>query len=247
MKTIPVCPIFGCLLALCSPLSGQQREGGAEAYERKAGERWKKVDLDGDGSLSRDEFARMERLAKVPEEKRQALFERLDKNGDGRIERSEMLRRQGDGRPHPLIPRIGELDQDGDGAVSFQEFQAGKMVQRLEPERQQRLFARLDSNQDGRITPEDKPRRRAGPGGGPKLGPNDGPGADGPRKPSAGGLIQHLDKDGDGAVSLEEFSANPRMQDKDAETIRKRYEALDRNGDGKVDRSDFRRPQRDVE
>ena len=117
------------------------------------------------------------------------------------------------------------------------------MVQRLGPERQKRLFARLDSNQDGKITPEDKPKRRPKPEGRPERGAD----GDGSHKPRPGGLIEHLDKDGDGAVSLEEFGANPRMKDQDAETVRKRFQALDRNGDGKVDRSDIRRPQREVE
>ncbi|MDX1618703.1 MAG: hypothetical protein R3224_07940, partial [Balneolaceae bacterium] len=43
---------------------------------------------------------------------------------------------------------------------SFGEFSQGDFFNRLPEDKQRRIFERLDSDGDGRITPEDKPMRR---------------------------------------------------------------------------------------
>lgn len=225
MKTIPVCRIFAAI-ALAAPLVL------AQAPERPApGDMWSKADRDRDGSISATEFAGIPRVSRLTESQRGTLFGRLDKNGDGRIERAE-IRAAGQheaGRPAPL-PGIRNLDRDGDGAVSFEELQAGPMLRRLDPERQKRLFARLDSDGDGTITAHDKPGRHAPPDGGLT------------ERPNARGLVTQLDQDGDARISFEEFRAHPRAARLSEEAARKRYDALDRNRDGTVDRGDVRRP-----
>jgi len=252
MKTTPVCFIFTSLLA-CAPLAFAQKPvDGPMGDERQApGDGWKKFDQDGDGSISRAEFSQMPRLSKLADDKRQALFDRLDKNGDGSISRPELYVGSPDSdHRHPGPPRLKELDKNSDGVISFEEFQASPMFQRLDPERQKRIFSRLDSNGDGKITPEDRPQMRPRPEGGERPRPEgmDRPrpeGGEGPKpeRPHPRGLIDHLDKDGDGIVTLEEFRKNPRMAELDDETVRQRYRMLDRNKDGKVDRDDI--PRRD--
>jgi len=245
MKTTPVCRIFAALGLLVSAVLAQE-ERPAAGHKGM----WDKVDQDGDGAISGAEFAQMPRVTKLPEEQRQHLFQHLDKNGDGRIDRAEIQTgKPGGSEGRPQLPGIGELDSNKDGAVTFEEMQAGRFFSRLDPEKQKHIFARLDSNGDGRITPEDKPPRRPRPEGEGRPRPDGGGhGEHMGDMPRPRGLIEHLDKNGDGVVTLEEFSANPRMSELDAETIRQRYRMLDRNRDGKVDRSDIQRgngqPQR---
>lgn len=175
----------------------------------------------------------MERLEKLAEEQRAALFNRLDKDGNGIIDKREIQQ----GRPphdrKPPMPPIWELDKDSDGGVSFEEFKAGEFFSKLNAEKQQRIFTRLDSNQDGRITPEDRPERRPGGGEdrkGKRLNPRQ--------------MLRELDGNQDGGVSFEEFSANPRLQRMPEQMKREKFNALDRNADGQIDRRDF--PKRDA-
>ena len=155
MKTTPVCPILAALLAFSPALFAEERGPGRDGQrpdqrQPRGADMWKRVDKDQDGAISRDEFAQMERLAKLPEDKRAALFDRLDKNSDGQIDRTEMHQgRPKPGQGRPDMPRIWELDKNQDGGVSFGEFQAGRMFSRLDPEKQKRMFSRLDTNGDG--------------------------------------------------------------------------------------------------
>lgn len=226
-------------------------------------ELWKRMDSNGDGSISPEEFAAMPRVQNLPEDKRQMLFKRLDKDGDGKIARGE-LQPPGD-RPdqrHKMpLPPIWELDKDKDGGVSFEEFKNGPMMKRLAPERQQRIFSRLDSNGDGKLTPQDRPQP-PGPGGRrddgerpepppwkrPERGEGPGggwerPGEGGPRRPNPRAMIQMLDSDQDGSVTLEEFQQAPRMKDMSDEARREKFNDLDRNHDGKLNRADFPAPE----
>ena len=57
--------------------------------------------------------------------------------------------------------------------------------------------------------------------------------------------MERFDKNGDGSLSLEEFSATPRMQQLEADAVERRFKAMDRNGDGKVDRADMQRREGD--
>ena len=200
------------------------------------------ADLDHDGVISQQEFGQMPRVQKLDAEQRTKLFERLDKNQDGKIgheEIREMLQHEHRGE---MMPRIWELDKDKDGGVSFEEFQQGMVFQKLEPEKQQRIFKHLDSNGDGKITPEDQPKRRPMREGDEK-GPDKGPGGEMRKRlgdhPAPGALIERFDQNKDKALSYEEFKANPRAEEIGEEALKKRFEMMDRNGDGKISREDF--------
>ena len=226
---------------------GEQGCGGEQGKppHRQFVEVWKQADKDGDGAISRQEFDQMPRTQKLPEEKRAVVFGRLDKDQDGSISRQEIRQIMQDEQDGGVKPRMWELDTDKDGGVTFEEFKQGQMMQKLDPERQERIFKRLDTNGDGRITPDDKPMRRPrpdgeeGPGGKRPMGPN----GDGkrPDRPGLGAMIEHLDKDQDGALSFEEFRNNPRAKELGDEEAQKRFKMLDRNGDGKLDKQDVMR------
>jgi Ca2+-binding EF-hand superfamily protein len=46
-----------------------------------------------------------------------------------------------------------ELDRDGDGSVSREEFEAGPFVQKMPEEQRRAMFDRLDADGDGGVSP----------------------------------------------------------------------------------------------
>lgn len=254
MKTIPVSLILaGVLAPLCAtaqtpdtpPPTPERAGSGKREPHRPVLELWKKADKDGDGSLTREEFNAMPRVQNLPDDKRQRLFERLDNNQDGKLTPGELLRheRQDDGSRAPLH-RLAALDTDKSGGVSLVEFQAGPLFQKLPAERQMEIFRRLDTDGDGVITPKDRPEPRMKPDGRPGRGEGQPPG--GPR-PDSGRMhpermLRQLDKDGDGAVSFDEFRAGPQASALSEDEQEDRFEAMDRNKDQKLTPEDLSPP-----
>lgn len=256
MKTIPVSLIVAALLAPVvapaqteggrpgsPPRGGDGKRGGQRAFM----ESWKTADKDGDGSLSETEFSGLPRIQGLAEEKRDRLFKRLDKNTDRKLDRTELSQI---GRPHegqgPPMQRLWELDVDRSGGVSFEEFKAGRLHAKLEPEKQKTVFRRLDSNGDGVITPADKPEppfKRDGERPQQKRGPGE---ASGGHRVEPRQVIRQLDQDQDGALSFEEFRVGPAVKDLTEDEQEDRFEALDKDRDLKISAKDFPPPvQRD--
>ncbi len=167
MKTIPVSfLVAGMLLpAVClaqppaTPENPPRNEKGERrGMERPLGEGLKAADTDRDGFISKDEFGAMPRIQNLAEEKRGKLFRRLDKNGDGKLGEDELghMGKPHDWRDQPMA-RLWQLDTDKSGGVSFNEFKGGRVFMKLPPERQEAVFKRLDTDQDGMITPRDRP------------------------------------------------------------------------------------------
>lgn len=268
-------------------------DGGRPGKPMRPDESWRRLDRDGNGQVSFEEFASNERLQRMPAEARREIFERLDKNGNGSIERNELSPRgpshgPGGERRRPIwlgdmdknrdgeisfeefrtgrmvsrlpeekqreifarmdsdgngvlnkadrppgfrIPRLAELDRDKSGGVSYEEFSAGKMAQRLPEKARREMFDRLDRDGDGELTPDEAPRP---PGKGPGIGPGPGSGRGGP-----GVVFGELDKDGDGSLSFEEFRNSPWMREQDEDAQEDRFEALDENGDLKLSHEEF--------
>jgi Ca2+-binding EF-hand superfamily protein len=265
MKTIPVSLIVATLLtpaAVSAQTEGGESGSSHRGEDGKRGgqpafmEAWKAADKDSDGSLSETEFSGLPRIQGIPEEKRVNLFKRLDKNTDGKLDRQELgqMGRGHDGQGPPM-QRLWELDADRSGGVSFEEFKAGRVHAKFDPEKQQALFRRLDSNGDGVITPADRPKppfkrdgqrpqqKRDGERPQQKRGP--GGQSDGLRMEPRQ-MIGQLDQNQDGMLSFGEFRIGPAVKDLTEDEQEERFEALDKDHDLKISAKDFPSPtQRD--
>jgi Ca2+-binding EF-hand superfamily protein len=231
MKTIPVSLVLASAFVTAfafaapeTPPGPSAPDGGGEPRggprERKSPEDfWKRADANADGAISREEFFALERIAKLPEEKRAKIFARLDTDQSGSLSKEELQEmRRGPGRHG--FPKLQELDADRSGGVNFDEFKTSPFVQKLPPEEQEGLFKRLDTDGDGQITPKDRP----------------------PHPRGGKGLWKRLDSDGDGAVSFEEFQKAPFIARLSEDEREKRFQELDRNGDKKLGEDEMPQP-----
>jgi Ca2+-binding EF-hand superfamily protein len=122
-----------------------------------AGDHWKEADTDKDGKISRAEAeAASPRMAQG--------FARVDKDNDGQLTteemqaaRTEWREQRSDWREHrdELRDKFNAADKDGDQALNLAEAQAAfpKIAEN---------FGTLDTNNDGKVTPEElrAPRHR---------------------------------------------------------------------------------------
>jgi len=128
------------------------RQGGQQGQGGDPAQMFKRLDKDGDGKITAEEFPRgpeaFERLA-----------QRLDKDGDGALSIEEMaaMRGQGRGGQGGREGRGGKgaqggfvkrFDKDEDGKVSAEEFPRGK-------EAFEKLLERADKDGDGLISTEE--------------------------------------------------------------------------------------------
>jgi Ca2+-binding EF-hand superfamily protein len=114
------------------------------------GERFRAMDKDGDGKISKDEFPGPAQF-----------FERLDANSDGFVTMQEVARMAREaaspGAPGSGQGAIGDrlqaMDKNKDGKISKDEYTGPAQ-----------FFDRLDANSDGFISSDELPRRRLDPG-----------------------------------------------------------------------------------
>lgn len=112
---------------------------------------FKKIDSNGDGSISAAELAAAD--AGMARARLQAEFGRLDTNKDGQLSQAEFLGAAP--QPAALVANMGKtiaaLDKNKDGRVTADEFRAPQMA----------VFDRLDTNKDGSLSLAERQAARA--------------------------------------------------------------------------------------
>ncbi len=168
--------LLGLTLTSLTPLAhaGGHRDGISVAeLEARQAERFASADVNGDGLIDGDEFAALE-----PRRHRGATPRR----------RRGAPPRGADTFPEDLEQAIfAELDGDGDGALTSDEFSLEAQRSARQRIMRAELFARLDGNDDGYLDPDEFPPRRM-------LG---------------------LDSDGDGQLTREELHGGFRHRRRD--------------------------------
>ncbi len=117
--------------------------------------------------------------------------------------------------------------------MNFDKDDDGKLTKEELPERMQSMMARIDTNKDDVIGREElvaAAKARMGSDR-PQQGRPAPEGRGGPpqRQVSADQMLQRMDRDGDGFISSEELP----------EFLKGRMESLDKNSDGKLDKSEL--------
>ena len=144
----------------------------------------------------------------------------------------QLLNMQSSGRPSAsdaATRMIGDLDSDGDGALTLAEATASGASRAAE------AFASLDSDGDGALTTSElaSSLEAIGPPGGAR--PPGGPPSGGP-PPSSSDLASQIlggaDSDSDGALSLSEVTSATGTEDNEETTSA--FSSLDTDGDGKL-------------
>lgn len=163
--------------------------------DRRAEALVKHLDTAGAGYVTQDEF-----LAAA-----QKRFARLDKKGDGKLTPDELVPRWEHGAKDGKVAQYAQahfdkLDANHDGVVTLAEYIAFATAD----------YQQLDAAHNGQVTASEianspKTQERAA-----KV---------------AAGIVKHLDTNGDGVVSQDEFLA----------AAQKRFARMDKNGDGYIE------------
>lgn len=134
-------------------------------------------------------------------------------------ERSEKMRHHHEGR----VDMFNMLDKNKDGVISAEEFFASPRMARMDQEQRDKLFARIDLDGDGKVTPEEIRKMRQ---------------ESHERKMRE---FRELDTDENGGLSFEELSKGKFFSQLPEEKRRQIFDRMDTNGDGEITPED--RPQ----
>lgn len=152
MKTKLIVVVATTLLS--APLMADHH-GDREHPGKRMKQMFERLDSDGDGSISADEF-------KMPSD-RPSLEMRMDSNGDGMLTRDEVIAVSQE-RSEEALERFDNVDTDGNGVID-------------NDERRLSLFNRMDADDDGALTKREMMKsRRVGRDraqGGPRLDSKD--------------------------------------------------------------------------
>lgn len=122
------------------------------------------------------------------------MFSQLDTNGDGKLDKDELAAAKAKAQPGSKEAQfLDSLQVDSDGSITKQEFQdqAKQYFQQMRSQdggqMGQRLFSKLDANNDGKLDQDELSSMASRTG------------------QSTSDLLKAMDSDGDGSVSQSEF------------------------------------------
>lgn len=195
-------------LSLIDVMGLMQKTGSvkeAETKEDVKDDNSSTLDLDGDGTLSSDEYENLvDQLGLKNALSSEDFFARYDTDEDGEITAEELRAVNAEKRMPPPPPPVLEeeeseegfssaVDTDGDGYISTEEYEA--FVSGLnteEPLSSEEFFTQYDTDKDGKISAEEV-----------RSGIEKAQGT--PPEPPVRGLSSEIDLDGDGSLSADEY------------------------------------------
>ncbi|MDB5687985.1 MAG: h [Rhizorhabdus sp.] len=222
--TVRICTLgIACCAGLTFAQDGGRRAAGGEGGANRLAEFIKKVDANGDGKITKDEFLAYSK--KEAEER----FAKMDANGDGVVDEAEIKAaaeklREGGGRRGEGAAPGGGRRAEGAGAA-----EGG--------------FRRPPTGEAGKPPAEgERPQPPASPEGRrPEGGPP--PGREGGRPGGFGAgalggnpeeLFKTIDKNGDGTIDAAEY------REFSAQEVDNRFKRIDANSDGKISPEEFK-------
>jgi Ca2+-binding EF-hand superfamily protein len=134
-----------------------ERNGKMRPHREGEGDMFGMLDKNKDKVITSEEFFAGPRMSNMPQEQRDKLFARMDLDGDGKVTPEE-IRKMREETHEKHMREFRELDTDKSGGMSYEEISLGKFFSQLPEEKRKQIFARMDTNGDGQITPEDKPQ-----------------------------------------------------------------------------------------
>lgn len=151
----------------------------------------------------------------------------LEKRGEDSQKGEE---RNGKMRPHPELESgmFEMLDKNKDKVITSEEFFAGPRMAKMPQEQRDKLFARMDLDGDGKVTPEEIRKMRQ----------------ESHEKHMR--EVRQLDTDKSGGLSFEEMSLGNFFSKLPEEKRKQIFERMDTNGDGQItpeDKPQGPRPQ----
>ena len=137
--------------------NGVERNGKIRHQHEREGKMFGMLDKNNDKVITSEEFFAGPRMANMPQEQCDKLFARMDLDGDGKVTPEE-IRKMREETHEKHMREVRELDTDKSGGLSYEEMSLGKFFSQLPEEKRRQIFERMDTNDDGQVTPEDKPQ-----------------------------------------------------------------------------------------
>ncbi len=176
------------------------------------------LDTDDSGKLDFGEFSKAPKLVGLKEPQQVALFKKLDDNADERLEMKEL-------HPHSMSRSLRLADQNGDGQLSYAEYQNSSCALGGSEVEKKAHFKKLDLDQDGILSSSEF-------GKGSRRGHHESGHYE--------DRFRAADTDQSGGLLLEEFKAIPKLSqvpDKHLESI---FRKIDQNKDAVLTLDEFK-------